>query len=97
MLQTVKLSTVKLSKSAGENKGVPPITCSKGWNALFQGLEQLVPGIGIPPKQILERGIEGITIKTVPEMRGKSGTKCIGFCYNSSGVYASPQTLATAS
>ena len=35
MLQTVKLSTVKLSKSAGENKGVPPITCSKGWNALF--------------------------------------------------------------
>jgi len=35
MFQTVKLSTVKLSKSAGENKGVPPITYSIGWNALF--------------------------------------------------------------
>lgn len=76
---------------------MPSITYSKGWNALFQGLEQLVPGIGIPPKQILERGIEGIRIKTVPEMRGKSGTECIRFCYNSNGVYVSPQTLATAS
>ena len=36
---------------------------SKVWNTLFQGLEQVIPGLGIPPKQILEQSIEGISVK----------------------------------
>ncbi len=30
---------------------MPSITCSKAWNTLFQGLGQVVPGLGIPLKE----------------------------------------------
>ena len=36
------------------NKEMPSITCPDALNTLFQGLVQVVPGLGIPPNKALE-------------------------------------------
>ncbi len=50
---------------------------SEKWNSheLFQALEQVVPGLGIPPKEALEWSIEGISV----ESTWNSHRKCLTF------------------
>lgn len=70
--QKLKLKQLKFD---GSNKGVLSITYSRAWNTLFQALEQLVPRLGIPPKEALEWSIEGISVESTLN----SHRKCLTF------------------
>ena len=47
------------------NKGMPSITCPDALNNLSQGLVQVVPGLGIPPKQAFLQVKGGFGVKGI--------------------------------
>jgi hypothetical protein len=48
---SIEIKSHKNNEYKQSNKGMLSITCSKAWNTLFQGLGQVVPGLGIPLKE----------------------------------------------